>query len=158
MELSSIPICSLEAVREMDLSPYGGVITIEDSTIEDPFRIEYGPPEQLVLRFDDISAPHPEWIEPQEFHIERALSFTDKIGDGALLIHCHAGISRSSAIALAILARGMGEGKEIEAIKTLEKIHPNARPNKSMVWMTDEILGRDMKLYQTAYKKLWLTN
>ena len=128
MELSSIQICSLEVVREMDLSPYGGVITIEDSTIEDPFRIEYGPPEQLVLRFDDISGPHPEWIEPQEFHIKRALSFTDKIGDRALLIHCHAGISRSSAIALAILAKGLGEGKEVEAIKTLAQDHHGMRP------------------------------
>ena len=116
MELSSIQICSLEAVREMDLSPYGGVITIEDSTIEDPFRIEYGPPEQLVLRFDDIGGPHPEWIEPQEFHIEGALAFADKIGDGALLIHCHAGISCSSVIVLAILAKGLGAGKEMEAV------------------------------------------
>ena len=86
MDLSSIQICSLEAVREMDLSPYGGVITIEDSTIEDPFRIKNGPPQQLVLRFDDISGPHPEWIEPKEFHIKIALSLTDNIGDGVLLI------------------------------------------------------------------------
>jgi len=158
MKSTSIQICSLEAVREADLSIFDGVITIEDSTIEDPFRMEYGPPEQLVLRFDDIGGPHPEWIEPQEFHIEGALAFADKIGDGALLIHCHAGISRSSAIALAIIAKRLGEGKEIEAIKTLKKINPNARPNKSMVWMTDEILGRDMKLYKTAFKNLWLTN
>jgi len=158
MELTSIQICSLEAVREMELSPYGGVITIEDSTIKDPFRIEYGPPEQLVRRFDDIKAPHHEMNEPQEFHIKRALSFAHKIGDGALLIRCHAGISRSSAIALAIVAKGLGAGKEIEAMKTLEKINPNARPNKSMVWMTEEFLSRDMKLYKTAFENIWLTN
>ena len=49
------------------------------------------------------------WVEPQEIHIEKALASTDKIGDGELLIHCHAGISRSSAIALAIIAKGLGE-------------------------------------------------
>ena len=156
--ISTIQICSLEAARDIDLSPFKGVITIEDSTIEDPFRIEDNPPEQLVLRFDDISAPHPEWIEPQEFHIERALSFTEKICNGALLIHCHAGISRSSAIALAIITKDLGAGKEVEAVNTLKKINPNARPNKSMVWMTDEILGREMDLYKTAFKMLWLTN
>ena len=153
-----IQICSLEVARETDISIYDGIITIEDSTIEDPFRIEHGPPEQLILRFDDISGPHPKWVEPQEFHIEKALAFADKIGDGELLIHCHAGISRSSAIALAIIAKGLGEGNEVKAVKTLEKINPDARPNRLMVWMTDEILTRDMKLYNTANKMVWLTN
>ena len=32
----SIQICSLEAAREGDLSIYNGVITIEDTTIENP--------------------------------------------------------------------------------------------------------------------------
>jgi len=158
MGLTSIQICSLEAVRETNLSIFNGVITIEDSTIEDPFRVEHGSPQQLVLRFDDISEPHPKWIEPQESHIKKALTFADKIGDGALLIHCHAGISRSSAIALAILAKGLGAGKEVEAVKILKKINPDARPNKLLVWMTDEILGRKMKLYNTAFDMMWLTN
>ena len=34
-----IQICSLEAARESDLSIYDGVITIEETTIENPFRI-----------------------------------------------------------------------------------------------------------------------
>ena len=98
------------------------------------------------------------YIEPQEFHIERALLFADQIGDGLLLIHCHAGISRSSAIALAIIAKTLGVGKEMEALKVLKKINPYARPNKLMVWMTDEILKRDMKLYKAAFNMMWLTN
>ena len=154
----SIQICSLEAAREADLSIYDGVITIEDSTIKDPLRIDPRPPDQLVLRFDDISVPMDDFIEPQEDHIERALAFADTIGEGSLLIHCHAGISRSSAIALAIIAKRLGPGKEKEAVKVLEKINPHARPNKSMVWFTDEILDRDMKLYKTARDIVWLTN
>ena len=154
----SIQICSLEAAREADLSIYDGVITIEDSTIEDPFRVESSSPNQLVLRFDDISLPIDGFIEPKEIHIERALSFADMIGEASVLIHCHAGISRSSAIALAIIAKRLGPGKEKEAVKALEQINPNARPNKSMVWFTDEILDRDMKLYKTARDMVWLTN
>jgi predicted protein tyrosine phosphatase len=158
MKIPSIQICSLEAARAKNLSDFNGFITIEDSTIEDPFRIEHGPPEQLILRFDDIPGPHPKWVEPQEIHIEKALAFADKIGDGELLIHCHAGISRSSAIALAIIAKGLGEGNEVKAVNTLKKINPDARPNKLMVWMTDEILSRKMKLYKTAFKMMWLSN
>jgi hypothetical protein len=94
------------------------------STVEDPFRIEFGPPEQLVLRFDDISIPMDGYIEPNEVDIKRALSFADKIGDGPLLVHCHAGISRSSAIALAIIAERLGPGKERETVQFVERINP----------------------------------
>ena len=45
-----------------------------------------------------------------------------------------------------------------EAAQNLKKINPDARPNKLMVWMTDEILGREMKLYNTAFKMMWLSD
>ena len=154
----AIEICSLETVRETDISIYDGIITIEDSSIEEPFRVDSGHPEQLVLRMDDISVPMNNCIEPQEEHILQALSFADQIGDGSLLIHCHAGISRSSAVALAIIAKKLGDGKERDSVKTLEKINPHSRQNKSIVWMTDEILLRNKKLYNTAFKMMWLTN
>ena len=112
----------------------------------------------MILRFDDISVYADDFIEPQEKHVLQALSFAEKIGDGSILIHCHAGISRSSAIALAIIAKKLGEGKEVESVKTLEKINPHARPNKLLVWLTDEILERNKKLYDTAFKMMWLTN
>ena len=153
-----IHTCSLDAVRETDVSIYDGVITIEDSRIENPFRLEFEHAKQLVLCFDDISVPLDDFIEPQEKHMLQALSFADRIGEGSILVHCHAGISRSSAIALAIIAKRIGKGKEQESIKILEQINPHARPNKSIVWLTDEILERKRKLYDIAYKSMWLTH
>ena len=153
-----IHICSLEGAREADISLYDGVITIENSFEDNPFRYGDEYPEQLILRFDDISVYADDFIEPQEKHVLQALSFADKIGDGSILIHCHAGISRSSAIALAIIAKKLGRGKEVESINVLEKINPHARPNKLLVWLTDEILERKKRLYDTAFKMMWLTN
>jgi predicted protein tyrosine phosphatase len=161
MNIETLHICSLEAARELDVSVYDGVITIEDTTIEEPFRVEDDGPQQLVLRFDDISVPMDGYVEPDESHIHAALAFAYKIAKdtgGSILIHCHAGISRSSAIALAIIAQRLGRGKEEEAVHQLEMINPNCRPNKSLVWMTDEILKRDRKLYDKAYEMVWLTN
>ena len=152
-----IQICTLEAAREANFNAFDGVITIEDSTIEDPLRID-GPCKQLVLKFDDISLPVEGYIQPEEHHLEVALQFADEVGDGSLLIHCHAGISRSSAIALAILAKVLGGGREIEAKNALKRINTDARPNKLMVWMTDEMLNRDMKLYKGVFNMLCLTN
>ena len=149
-----IHICSLEAVKEMDTSIYDGIITIEDSNIENPFRVRSGETQQLILRFDDISTPIDDLIVPQDIHIERALKFAQLIDDGSLLIHCHAGISRSSAIALAIIADKLGVGNEEEAVKTLEFINPNCRPNRLLVKMTDEILERNGKLYNKVFEVL----
>ena len=87
-----IHICSLEAVREADLAIYDGIITIENSTEENPFRCSAIDPPQLVMCFDDISAPIDDFIMPQERHILRALSFADEINGGSLLMHCQAGI------------------------------------------------------------------
>ena len=153
-----IHICSLENARNADISLYDGIITIENSFEENPFRCGDEYPEQLILRFDDISVYIDDLIEPQEEHVLQALSFADKIADGFILIHCHAGISRSSAIALAVISKKIGSGKEVESIKILEKINPHARPNKLIVWLTDEILDRNKKLYDAAFKMMWLTN
>ena len=155
---STIQICTLDAARDADLSVYDGVITIENSNIEHPLRVDYNPPKQLVLRFDDICGPIDDFIEPQESHVQRALTFADEIGDGSLLIHCHAGISRSSAIGLAIIAKQLGKGKELESVEMLEKINPYACPNKSLVLMTDDILDRNMILYKATSDKMSLTD
>ena len=39
-------------------------------------------PNQLILRFDDISSYVKNLIEPEEKHILQALSFAEKINDG----------------------------------------------------------------------------
>ena len=153
----SIQICSLGAAREIDHSTYDGVITIEDSSVDDPLRIDKGDCPQLVLCFDDISSPKDEWILPKERHVHSALEFADNLGGGSLLIHCHAGISRSSGIALAIIAKGLGPGKEKKALMELEKINPNCAPNALVVWFTDEILGRGGTLFKIAKSMVRLT-
>ena len=152
-----VHVCSLHQVREIDVSTYDGIITIENTTIREPFRVLTDEPKQLILSFDDINEPIDDYVVPQMSHIKRALDFADKIDDGSLLVHCHAGISRSSAIALAVIAKRLGSGKEEEAVNTLEHINPNCRPNKSIVEMTDELLERNGKLYKEVNDKLSFT-
>ena len=146
----SIQICSLQTARETDYSIYDGLITVEDSLEDNPLRINNDLCPQLVLCFDDISLPVDDYILPQKKHVEKALEFTEEIGDGSLIIHCVAGISRSSAIALAVIAKSLGIGKEEEAIKELQILNPYCLPNKLVVRLTDEILGHEMKLYNAT--------
>ena len=52
-----IQICSLEAAREVDIEAYDGVITIENSTVQNPCRIDTANPPQRIIAFDDITKP-----------------------------------------------------------------------------------------------------
>ena len=68
-------------------------------------------------------------------HIRQAFEFADEQPDSPLLIHCWAGRSRSTAVALALLVRGLfqstvphGDWVRQSADQLLE-IRPVARPN-----------------------------
>ena len=72
---------------------------------------------------------------PRREHIEGIYRFVDSIAGEPILIHCWAGISRSTAVALSLIAREMhsdGFGLEEirkEAPEILLAIRPRATPN-----------------------------
>ena len=70
--------------------PYTTVLLqLRTQLLKTPLGLDKACP-QLVLRFDDISTPVDDWIEPSEKHVIRALNFADTLGPSAsLLIHCH---------------------------------------------------------------------
>ena len=57
------------------------------------------------------------FIERQIIHIERAILFAAKIGNGSLLVYYHMGISRSSAIALAKITKKLVVAKKMKLLK-----------------------------------------
>ncbi len=143
-----IQICSRESARESDISAYDGVITIEDTTEKNPFRVELEYPLQLVLRFDDIQMPVDQWVAADDSHVRSALNFARQWDQPSLLIHCTAGISRSPAIALAVLADCYGKGREVDSIKELLKSAILCKPNKRVVEIADRLLVREGRLLE----------
>jgi predicted protein tyrosine phosphatase len=67
---------------------------------------------------------------------------------GTLLIHCEAGISRSTATALIIYACWLGSGCEDEAMQRVGAQRPYAIPNRRMVAIADDLLALDGRLLQ----------
>ena len=67
---------------------------------------------------------------------------------GTLLIHCEAGISRSTATALIIYACWLGPGREDEAMQRVGAQRPYAFPNPRMVALADNLLALDGRLLQ----------
>ena len=75
---------------------------------------------------------------------------------GILLIHCEAGISRSTATALIIYACWLGPGREDEAMQRVGAQRPYAIPNRRMVAIADNLLALDGRLLQA--RDNWLTS
>ena len=88
------------------------------------------------------------YVEPEPEHVQQALAFA-RGTDGPLLVHCRAGVSRSTAIALAIAADRLGAGNERKACKGLRQKYPQAQPNRLVVFLADEILERRRALFES---------
>jgi predicted protein tyrosine phosphatase len=98
---------------------------------------------RTLLRFNDIVEARAGLVAPSPEQIATILALPEGLGrDATLLIHCHAGVSRSTAAAymLACVARSPGEEQALAA--QLRAVCPEATPNALMVALADERLGR----------------
>ncbi len=144
-----LTICGLQELRTFQDAAVTHVLSILDPSYPEPTDFSaYGPHERLTLRFDDIIEPAPGMLLPQRRHVEELLEFgqglTAPDGDplGHLLVHCHAGISRSTASMATLLAEARPDADEDWIFAHIRQIRPQAWPNSRMVGMADELLGR----------------
>ncbi len=102
-----------------------------------------GPVRHLTIDISDISAPQDGYVLPADTHIERLLAFVAAWDRRSpLLIHCYAGVSRSTAAAYtAFCALSPDSGEDDVAIR-LRAASPTATPNPRLVALADTALGR----------------
>ncbi len=102
----------------------------------------------LRLAFHDIVEPTPGLTAPDRDMMQAVLDFGRNGGrQHALLIHCWAGISRSSAAAFAI-ACDRNPGFERDIAAELRRRAPSATPNRLMVRLADDLLQRDGRMIE----------
>jgi len=79
--------------------------------------------------------------------VERALAFARAWdGDAPMVVHCFAGVSRSSATALAIACERNPDTPEQEIALLLRRLAPHAFPNRRITAIADQLLGRRGRL------------
>lgn len=97
----------------------------------------------LRLDVNDISAPIEGYVLPQADCVLRLLEFARGWDARApMVIHCFAGVSRSTASAFAVACERNPNASEFEIAQTLRHAAPHAMPNRRIVALADDILGR----------------
>lgn len=143
-----ITVCGLGELSEHREARLTHVLSVLDPGVPSPVEFDGLPARRrMELRFHDIVDEHPEMQCPRAEHIERLLQFVQQVSDecpagGHLLVHCHAGFSRSPASAVLIMAKLRPELPSAALITELLRIRPRVWPNLRMLEIGDELLAR----------------
>jgi len=107
---------------------------------------------KLRLRIADVVTEEGASVEDIRRIVELAEQLRSE--SGTLLIHCEAGISRSTATALIIYACWLGQGREDEAMERVVAQRPYAIPNRRMVALADRLLALEGNLLRARDQSL----
>jgi predicted protein tyrosine phosphatase len=130
----------------------GGIthrLSILDPDWPDPAEFDSYPAHaSLTLRFHDIIEQRPGMEPPLPEHVDAILAFGREAGrdGGPMLIHCHMGVSRSTAAATALLLQANPEADEEAVLGRIAQIRPAAWPSSLMLGYADAALGRGGRL------------
>jgi predicted protein tyrosine phosphatase len=152
-----ITVCGIDELEGHGALGATHVLSILDPDYPVPEAFgEYGEHERLELRFNDIIDPTPGMILPGPEHVEAILAFgrslTAEPQAANLIVHCHAGISRSTASMALILAQAMPDMPAEAILATVHGIREKAWPNLRIIELGDALLGRDGTLVQAAFR------
>jgi len=115
------------------------LVTLASPGAEAAFDAEH----RLDLRFNDIAAPREGLVAPSAEHVGALLAFAEGwAGPRPLLIHCWAGVSRSTAAAYVIACACTAPGREAAWAARLRDAAPTATPNPLIVAHADRLLDR----------------
>jgi predicted protein tyrosine phosphatase len=156
-----ITICGIDELPLHRDAGISDVLSIIDPLASDPVAFEEFPAHRRqLLRFDDLIFEVPGLEAPQDHHVEAILDFgraLEQSDVAHLLIHCHAGVSRSTAAAALLMAQH-NPGRETDAFLALLDIRHQAWPNTRMVEIADRLMQRRGALQEglIAYRRALL--
>ena len=111
----------------------------------------FDPERHLRLGMHDIAAPEDGLTAPDAAMVERALEFARGWdGESPMIVHCWAGISRSTATAFSIACERNPHADELTIALAMRRASPSAFPNRRIVALADDILGRRGRMLEAV--------
>jgi predicted protein tyrosine phosphatase len=105
------------------------------------------PERHLKLGVNDIAQPAEGLTAPDETLVGRLLTFAEAWDErDPMVIHCWAGVSRSTASAFTLACARSPEVDEAAIAWTLRSLAPHAYPNRRIVALADDMLGRQGRM------------
>lgn len=145
----TITVCGLEELEGHADRQVSHVLSILDPDQPEPEAFgAYGEHARLELKFHDIIEEMPGFVAPQAEHVAKILDFgRDILRDPEnlrhLLVHCHAGISRSTASMSLLLAQAQPELGAPDVLAQVLRIREKAWPNLRILALGEAQLGRE---------------
>jgi predicted protein tyrosine phosphatase len=143
-----IHVCSLARLYDtIDATGARHIVTLLrlSDRVERPAHI--APENHLVLAVDDIAAPMEGYTVPCDEHVRRLIDFVGQWDRSApMVVHCFAGISRSTAGAY-VAACALNPGRDEQTIAwEIRRASRTAYPNPRIVSIADRLLKRDGRM------------
>jgi predicted protein tyrosine phosphatase len=137
-------VCSLALIAETAAkSGARSLVTLLSPGTELERPIGITPDRHLYLAVSDIVEPTPGQVLPVAAHLDELLGFVHAWDRAApMLIHCFAGVSRSTAAAYIAACALAPERDELALARALRAASPTASPNARLVALGDDKLGR----------------
>ncbi|WP_349961410.1 protein-tyrosine-phosphatase [Rhizobium sp. ZPR3] len=146
-----LTVCGIEELPDQRARNVTHVLSLLDPEYPelDVFH-SYARHHRTTLRFHDIIATAPGRVMPQPEHVEAILKFGSEFqtqqapeASSHLLVHCHMGVSRSTAAMLSLMAQANPDEPGESLFARLVAIRPQAWPNSQMIGFADKQLGRN---------------
>ncbi|WP_439528205.1 tyrosine phosphatase family protein [Pannonibacter sp.] len=141
-------VCSLARLSEtVDRTGATHLVSLINADTHVPRPDRIAAERHLFLGFNDIITPVDGLVPPAENHVAEFIRFVrDWDRRGPMVIHCWAGISRSTAGAY-IAACALNPGADEAGLaEELRRRAPSATPNARLVAFADKILGRNGRM------------
>jgi predicted protein tyrosine phosphatase len=148
-------VCGLDELAMHSRSGLTHVLSILDPNYPKPEAFSaFDEHDKLELRFHDVIELERGVQPPQEKDVAAILEFGELLhaepyqGQRVVLVHCHAGISRSTAAMAMLIAQAHPELDEAGVFERLIAIRPRAWPNSRMIAFADDLLRREGRLIE----------
>lgn len=142
-----LAICGLAELAERLTPATTTVVSLLDPGYETPDILEHIPQRHRFSFFDVVDPSLAMSPTPQD--VERLIEVGSSLEDqGHVLVHCHAGMSRSTAAALLFMV--LHDASPQEAAEQLMAVRFPCWPNSLIVRMADEQLGLQGALRQAS--------
>jgi predicted protein tyrosine phosphatase len=145
-------ICPLSHIEEVvaEHRPSHMITLLDpDYPIDTPKGLS--PDRHLKLGVWDICVPQEGMTPPAEGHVQQILAFgRDWPAEAPLLVHCWAGISRSTATAFMLACQRNPQAPELEIAWRLRIAAPHAYPNRQLVRLADAALARNGRMVEAV--------